>query len=132
MASEPSRSLDRRPITGDGSCSTSDPVEKLSAGRAQLRPFRLQAGNYRALIRDCGHAQSECIRGASRAFFGGGHGLGKCRGGHYANQRPDNGYSKQPLANLFMVLSFHWVRSREPPRPTVMLRGTILRLGKKL
>ncbi len=32
--------------------STSDSVEKLSAGRAQLRPFRFQARDHRALIRD--------------------------------------------------------------------------------
>jgi hypothetical protein len=31
---------------------TSDSVEKLSAGRAQLRPFRFQTGNHSALIRD--------------------------------------------------------------------------------
>ena len=32
--------------------SRSDSVEKLSAGRAQLRPFRFQARDHRALIRD--------------------------------------------------------------------------------
>jgi hypothetical protein len=40
------------PVTGEGSGSTSNSVEKLSAGRTQLRPFRLQAGNHRVLIRD--------------------------------------------------------------------------------
>jgi hypothetical protein len=80
-----------------------------------LRPFRLQAGNYRALIRDCGHAQSECIRSTSGAFFGGRHGLGKCSRGDHADQKADDGNSDQPIANFIHGALLHLVRSRGTP-----------------
>jgi hypothetical protein len=45
----------------------------------------------------------------------GGYGLGKCRGGHYANQKADDGNSDQPIANFIHGALLHLVRSRGTP-----------------